>query len=48
MFIKNQLRIKDIYVAHINHGVRGAESDADEKYVENFCYTNNLGFFLKQ
>ncbi|HID0865036.1 TPA: tRNA lysidine(34) synthetase TilS, partial [Clostridium botulinum] len=45
--LKNQLRIKDIYVAHINHGVRGAESDADEKYVENFCYTNNLGFFSK-
>ncbi len=44
--LKNQLRIKDIYVAHINHGVRGAESDADEKYVENFCYTNNLGFFF--
>ncbi len=46
--LKDQLRIKDIYVAHINHGVRGAESNADEKYVENFCYTNNLGFFLKQ
>ncbi|NFD78499.1 tRNA lysidine(34) synthetase TilS [Clostridium botulinum] len=45
--LKNQLRIKAIYVAHINHGVRGAESDADEKYVENFCYTNNLGFFSK-
>ncbi|HDK7158572.1 TPA: tRNA lysidine(34) synthetase TilS [Clostridium botulinum] len=45
--LKDELRIKDIYVAHINHGVRGAESDADEKYVENFCYMNNLGFFSK-
>ncbi|WP_251860668.1 tRNA lysidine(34) synthetase TilS [Clostridium sp. Marseille-Q2269] len=45
--LKDELKIKDIYVAHINHGVRGIESDADEKYVENFCYTNNIRFFSK-
>ncbi len=33
-------RLKDKYgfnitVAHVNHGVRGAEADSDEKYVEN-------------
>ncbi|MGO5064502.1 tRNA lysidine(34) synthetase TilS [Clostridium sporogenes] len=45
--LKDELKIKNIYVAHINHGIRGAESDADEKYVENFCCMNNLDFFSK-
>ncbi|EJO5347463.1 tRNA lysidine(34) synthetase TilS [Clostridium botulinum] len=46
--LKDELRIKEIYVAHINHGVRGVESDADEKYVENFCSRNNISFFSKK
>ncbi|GAB4029574.1 MAG: hypothetical protein Fur0012_04150 [Elusimicrobiota bacterium] len=28
--------------AHFNHSIRGAESDADEKFVEKFCMENSI------
>ena len=34
-----------IYVAHINHGIR-EESTDDEKYVEKFCEKFNVSFFV--
>lgn len=27
----------EIVVVHVNHGLRGAEADADEKYVKEIC-----------
>ena len=36
----------EIRVAHINHGIRGAEADADARFVEEFCKKNNLEFYL--
>lgn len=32
----------NIICAHVNHGIRGAESDADEEFVRNFCNKYNI------
>lgn len=31
-----------LHVAHVNYGLRGHESDLDEKIVERYCTTNNI------
>ena len=33
-------------VAHINYGLRGADSDADQNLVEHFCSAHNIPFHL--
>ncbi len=38
----------NIFVAHINHGVRGKDADNDEKFVENICERWNLPFYSKK
>ncbi|WP_244140732.1 tRNA lysidine(34) synthetase TilS [Kaistella flava (ex Peng et al. 2021)] len=35
-------------VAHINYKLRGVDSDADQKIVEEFCKQNNIPFHLYQ
>ncbi|MBN2412882.1 tRNA(Ile)-lysidine synthetase, partial [candidate division KSB1 bacterium] len=35
-------------VAHINHGVRGAASDADEELVRSYCRDNQLDFVSRK
>ncbi|MTI71258.1 MAG: tRNA lysidine(34) synthetase TilS [Firmicutes bacterium] len=37
----------NLFVAHINHGVREIEADKDELYVKNFCKSNNIPFYSK-
>ena len=39
-----QLPKNAIIVAHFDHGLRGADSDGDRIFVENFCRENNLIF----
>ncbi|MCR5322080.1 MAG: tRNA lysidine(34) synthetase TilS [Lachnospiraceae bacterium] len=34
----------EIFVIHVNHGIRGAAADEDERFVEDFCRTNNVHF----
>ena len=34
----------NLIVAHLNHCLRGQESDRDEEFVRNFCYINDLRF----
>lgn len=41
MQIKDEYKL-NITVAHINHGLRGAEAERDENYVLNFCRENNI------
>lgn len=41
--LKNELQIT-LYVAHINHCLRGKESDDDELYVKRFCENLNIEF----
>lgn len=36
-----------IYVAHLNHKLRGKESDADEEFVKNFCKQNKIEFLIE-
>ena len=38
----------EIVVAHVNHGVRGKESDQDEKFVENRAKKYGIEFFSKK
>lgn len=38
----------NIFVAHLNHGVRGKEALADEKFVEKLAKELNLPFFSKR
>lgn len=42
---KTELNIT-VSAAHINHCIRGAESDADEKFVRDFCAQNNIPLFV--
>jgi tRNA(Ile)-lysidine synthetase, N-terminal domain/tRNA(Ile)-lysidine synthetase, C-terminal domain len=45
--LKEKLDIS-LYVAHINHGLRGIESDTDEEYVRMFCESLNIEFISKR
>lgn len=43
-----KIPLEGIIVAHFNHGLRGANSDADEALVRDFCEKNNLTFFSEK
>lgn len=43
MMSAQELGIK-IEVAHVNHGIRGAEADADEEFVRGFCNEHGIPF----
>lgn len=47
MDIKDKISF-NIYVAHLNHGVRGEEAVLDEKYVEEICFELGLPFYSKK
>ncbi len=36
-----------IFVAHVNYNLRGEDSKSDERFVKEYCYTNNLPLFVK-
>lgn len=38
----------NLVVAHLNHCLRGKESERDEDFVRNFCLKNNLKFVVKR
>ncbi|MFA5556102.1 MAG: tRNA lysidine(34) synthetase TilS [Flavobacteriaceae bacterium] len=42
---KSKLKIS---VAHCNFGLRGEESDLDEKFVTDYCIQNNIPFYIKR
>ena len=45
--LKEKLQI-DLAAAHFNHGLRGAESDRDEKFVRDFCARYDIPFFCQK
>lgn len=50
MFLLNYLMSRNypIIVAHCNFGLRGDESNGDEKFVKAFCESHHIKFFTKQ
>src|SRR5262245_17203015 len=38
----------DVAAVHINHGLRGVESDSDEAFVEDFCRRLKLPFYSRR
>lgn len=38
----------EICAAHVNHCLRGAEADADEEFVREFCEKLNIDFYVKR
>jgi len=36
----------EIFAVHINHMIRGADAERDEKFVENLCRSKGVPFFL--
>ncbi|HSH34629.1 tRNA lysidine(34) synthetase TilS [Schnuerera sp.] len=38
----------NIFIAHVNHGVRGKDALSDEKFVKNLAKKLNLPFYLKR
>ena len=45
--IKDEMNF-EMYVAHINHNIRGKEADADEEYVKKYCEKYNIKCFSKK
>ena len=45
--LKSELNLK-LYVAHLNHKLRGTESDEDERFVRNLASRLKLEFFSKK
>ncbi|MBO4782241.1 MAG: tRNA(Ile)-lysidine synthetase, partial [Lachnospiraceae bacterium] len=37
-----------ITVAHVDHGIRGAEAKADAGFVKSFCESHSIGFELAE
>ncbi len=44
---KDGLFTYEIVAAHLNHSIRGEESDPDEKFCRIFCEKNGIPFFAK-
>ena len=44
--IKEKYDLK-LYAAHLNHGIRGAEADNDEKFCKILCENYNIKLFVK-
>jgi tRNA(Ile)-lysidine synthase len=46
--LKKRCAIKRIGVLHVNHGLRGSESDGDEKFVASLAQCLQLPFYVKR
>jgi len=44
-YLSDELDIKNILAMHVNHMLRGEESDADEEYVKELCETLGIKLF---
>lgn len=46
--LMNSKKKFNLVVAHLNHCLRGKESERDEEFVKNFCLKNNLKVIVKR
>lgn len=44
--VKEELKIKKLIAAHVNHNIRGEEAKRDELFVKNFCDNYKIPFEL--
>ena len=40
-YLQEELGVKLVAV-HVNHGIRGEDADADERFVQNICETDGI------
>lgn len=45
--LKDKYKLQ-LYAAHVNHMLRGAEAEEDENYVKQFCTKNDVKLFVKR
>ncbi|MCL1829436.1 MAG: tRNA lysidine(34) synthetase TilS [Oscillospiraceae bacterium] len=45
LFFRSKERGFEVFCAHFNHLLRGSESDADERFVRDYCAENKIGFY---
>lgn len=43
-FMSNLIGRENVVAVHVNHGLRGADADADEAFCREFCEKENIGF----
>ncbi|MCP6726087.1 hypothetical protein NL526_28925, partial [Klebsiella pneumoniae] len=46
--LQSRLGLKKIGIAHVNHCLRGAESDRDEQFVMELSRTHKVPYFQKR
>ncbi|MDO5577325.1 MAG: tRNA lysidine(34) synthetase TilS, partial [Fibrobacter sp.] len=46
--LRASLKIKKLAIAHVNHGLRGEESDQDEEFVRGIAVSLGVPFFTKR
>ncbi|MBD3391961.1 MAG: tRNA lysidine(34) synthetase TilS [Chitinivibrionales bacterium] len=46
--LREKLKISALGVAHVNHGLRGAESDREEEFAARLAGDNGCAFFVKR
>lgn len=44
---REKLNIARLYAFHLNHGLRGAESDGDERFVASWCAKHDITLFVE-
>lgn len=47
LYLKERLDITSLGIAHLNHGIRGEESDGDEAFTKDFAIRFSLPFFTR-
>ncbi|MBP0985833.1 MAG: tRNA(Ile)-lysidine synthetase, partial [Oscillospiraceae bacterium] len=47
-FNRGKFGLREVSACHLNHGLHGQESDAEEDLVRGFCLDNGIGLTVKR